>query len=243
MADQGSASFHAGLGTIIYYVPHPDDEVLTYGVPIIRDIKAGKNVHVVLVTTQTSQKLMNKINNNLTLEGHEQVNLEEIRNYRANEFKLATMKLGVKQENIHDVSKQLLLKNIGKFNEAEFDKIIISFETKYPNSLHVGMDSKDVQPDHAVIGKVLKKLSLQGKINKYELYGSVYMTRLKKKGKLRGEMVLIQKDQEINLKEAAKVYQTWDPKNRRYSAGYTSVKAQFDSVVKYPFSIVTEKKY
>src|SRR3954452_21894294 len=33
---------------VIYFSPHPDDEVLTFGIAILNDIRAGKMVYLVL---------------------------------------------------------------------------------------------------------------------------------------------------------------------------------------------------
>lgn len=55
-------SVNSSNNVSIYFVPHPDDEVLTYSVPIENDLRAGKKVYLVLLTAGEDSIALRRIN-------------------------------------------------------------------------------------------------------------------------------------------------------------------------------------
>ena len=49
--------------TIIYFIPHQDDELLSMGVDICDSLKKRKNVHIVLCTDGSGSSVRKRLNN------------------------------------------------------------------------------------------------------------------------------------------------------------------------------------
>ncbi|SFI60259.1 PIG-L deacetylase family protein [Thermoflavimicrobium dichotomicum] len=212
-----------GTKTVIYYAPHADDEVLTYGIPIINDIRDGKNVVLVLLSQGEVSKALHNINRRLK----KKITREEFAKARVREFHRAASILGVKAENQYDYK----LKNMD-FDHKELQHIILFFEKKYPHAIHKGMSIYDYHKDHADVGRALLTLKLQGKIQHYVTYASIYTDRLNKNRipshRISGRIIHLRTYSDaLILDRAIQVYKDWDPENGWYACGYLSVPRQF----------------
>jgi LmbE family N-acetylglucosaminyl deacetylase len=226
-SDQGASAYtqteHVESNTVIYYVPHADDEVLTFGVPIINDIRDGKNVILILLSQGEVSKALHNINQRLK----KQITKEEFAKARVREFHRAATVLGVQPNHQYDFH----LKNMN-FDQSKLRNIIISFEKKYPNALHKGMSMNDYHKDHADVGRALLYLKSQGKIKRYVTYASIYTDRLNKnripQNRIKGEIIHLNVYSDaLVLDRAIEVYKHWEPEKGWYACGYLSVPKQF----------------
>lgn len=233
----------------IYFVPHADDEVLTYGVPIRNDIQAGKEVFAVLVSHGDSTGAIVPINKKLK----KKLTPRQIGQARITEFRSATTHLGI--DDSHKVVYDLLITPKTRDKDRnQLTQIITHYAQQFPHAEFKGMSVKDQSPDHTLIGEVLADLKRKRIISKVQVYASVNLVhlcqsnircqnKLKKLGKpeVIGKVSLAKKEDKANINKAINAYYVWDPKNNRYAIGKHSVPHQFTLLKKnYETTIVKE---
>jgi LmbE family N-acetylglucosaminyl deacetylase len=241
--------------TVIYFDPHPDDEVLTFGVPILNDLSAGKQVYLVLMSAGehsiarevvngrydresfrpwlAGKRIYDKIHHryhNPAAEGYQHFTVASFGEARIQEFIQASMALGVP-------SSHLAVYHLPNdhFTHAAVKRIMLDWIHRYPGATVKTMSAWDVHPDHAMLGRVLDELYKEGIVKNKENYASV-ATRLKF---IHNRWPIIglthPQDQKI-LERAIAVYKTWDPKHGKFALGYISVPKQFDIVERHMIS-------
>lgn len=216
----------------VYYVPHADDEVLAYGVPILNDLRAGKEVVLVLLSHGDTSSAFKKINQKINPD----LSRIEFGFARVKEFQCSCDQLGIPKEN------RLVFNLKGGHYDPEFIKqIALQFERISPNVVHKGMSEKDILSDHAITGKVLNELKAQGKIKHVVTYASLYMSRIHIP-RLTGTKITLSHPEDAKIiDKAAEAYSRWDPKHGWYSVGRISVGNQFKSLIHDKYSIQTKK--
>ncbi|WP_028777913.1 PIG-L family deacetylase [Shimazuella kribbensis] len=217
----------------VYYVPHPDDEILTFGVPIRNDINAGKTVFLVLFTHGEGSAILATLNKKIA---PNKITAEDIGRSRVREFLHSAEALGVDKHHrdIYDPSKKRMKLRLVK-------SVALYFESLSNDVTHNGMSELDVLQEHAMTGKVLNQLQKEGKIKKKETYASVYMSRFAKK-KLKGYPIRLDNaTDEFYIDSSINTYKRWDPENGWYACGYISVTNQFNSLHADKYSIKTIK--
>ena len=225
--------------TILYFIPHQDDELLTMGVSIIKDMKEH-DVHVVLCTDGSKSNIRKVLNNKRFCTRHfgmHRYNLseEEFSKSRDKEFIQSCTSLGLKKENIHidesrtidgnltiDSAKDIMKKYINKYENV-----------KVKTMSHLGGDS--VHKDHKNLGFAAEKLYEEGKINDLELLIDPYYYEEFKSVNPSIEvntLTVDSKEDEEKIVNAISSYKYWKPKEGRYCIGYHSTKAFFDGLIK-----------
>jgi hypothetical protein len=216
----------------VYYVPHPDDEILTYGVPIRNDLQAGKVVYLVLFTHGESSAIIRKLNDMVTLN----LTKNDLGLARKREFILSSQNLGI-DDNHKDIYNP---KDI-KYRIELIRKLAIYFENTFPHVTHNGMSKLDILKDHSLTGMVLDQLYKQGDIKHKNTYASIFMSRVGKK-RLSGKKILLtNKGDEFFLDQSIMSYSRWDPKRGWYACGNLSVRNQFKSFSAKKYSILTKE--
>ncbi|MFC7441145.1 PIG-L family deacetylase [Laceyella putida] len=244
----------------VYLVPHADDEVLSFGVPILNDLRAGKKVYMVLFSPGEDSIAREVINGKAdeetvssaykpgdpvrcawharyhdpVAEGylHGHVTKEEFGQARIDEFYLASQEMGVPRANL----KTSILPN-GQFTYDSVKSIILTYDRLFPNAQFKTFSSVDLHVDHALIGKVLDDMYAEGRINKPQTnIVSIATDRFHSHGdetEVPGyKLYLTDSADKVKLQNAVNhVYKGWDPHNGVYGLGYHSVPAQFDALL------------
>jgi hypothetical protein len=217
----------------VYYVPHPDDEVLTYGVPIRNDLNAGKTVFLILFTHGEGSAILGKLNK---MAAPKKITPEEIGRSRVREFLFSAEALGIdeKHRDVYGPNKKGYKLNLVR-------SVALYFESLSNDVTHNGMSQLDTLQEHAMTGKVLNDLYKKGKIKKKNTYASVYMSRFAKK-KLKGKHVTLDNPHDNHyIDSSINTYKRWDPENGWYACGYISVSEQFNSIYSDKYSVRTKK--
>jgi LmbE family N-acetylglucosaminyl deacetylase len=141
---------------VVFYIPHQDDEALTFGVGIMNHVQGGHNVHVVLLTDGSASVVKTQL-------GMSDAEFIAARN---REFKLSLAIMGVKPENISMRS----IKD-GALTVAEVETIAKEYEAKYPLAKHKVFSWTDSgSSDHVDSGQALKNLQTQGIVTDVRYY-------------------------------------------------------------------------
>jgi N-acetylmuramoyl-L-alanine amidase len=247
---------------VVYFVPHADDEVLSYSVDIRNMITQGRPVYIVLTSTgedssarsvqngKFDHEFINPLKNGVKaycwwhkkyhdpiveryLHGH--ISMDEFADVRVKDFYRATEAIGVPKVNI--VSKAL---RNPEFNGANIEKIMLDYIAKYPNADFKTMSKYDGHNQHALIGKTLEGLENKGVVSplKTFYFVSMYTDRFSnikipyKKYKVN----LINSSDSVYIKKGVKEYKDFIPTKGIYANGYHSVPNQFDSLEKYMYT-------
>lgn len=246
---------------VIYLVPHADDEVLTFGVPIRNDLRRKKDVYVLLLSKgelSQARDVVNgyydhesnhpymagksrwcKLHNQLHIpsaEGYLPLSVKAFGEARAKEFLRATAALGVPKKNTFIYELQH-----GHFGHVTLHYIIRDWLKLFPNATFVTMSEIDVQRDHAQVGKVLNQL-YRSKIVKYKLNYASVATRIQYPFlKKHPTFSLIHKQDKAFLLKAIDVYRIWEPHKGHFALGYHSVDTQFEYLKRNMNSILLPK--
>jgi len=140
---------------VFFYIPHQDDEALTFGVSIMSHVQAGHNVHVVLLTGGTASVIRTSLGMTKT----------EFSQARNREFALSLAIMGVKPENIiyHNYED-------GSLSISELEKLIRKYENYHPNAKHKVFSYTDWHSDHKNTGIALKNLQISGVVTDARYY-------------------------------------------------------------------------
>lgn len=203
---------------VVYYIPHQDDEALTFGVSIMAHLKGGHNVHVVLLTDGAASAVRKKLN----------MTEKEFTAARNREFALSLKNMGVKKANIHYMNykdSQLTVSNV--------DKVVRSFEKKYPKAKHKTFSWTDSgNHDHSNAGKALVSLQKKKVVSDARYY-------VRRGDNPKGLRLTTDRYQSVHApiyKKVSKAYSTYNPKTGFYAVGRTSVKKSFIEFDKKPLS-------
>lgn len=242
---------------VLFFVPHQDDEMLSFSTTIKKYINMGYNVNVILSTDGSGEggtrKILNgesgkpckihkyvhnpkKENYKINNQNVSYITPEILSQYRSDEYVNALLALGVKKENIH-LSNYIA--RDGLLTKDVAIKIIMEYIKKYPtatvHTFYGNSFSINNHNDHMNLGKGAVELFDRGIIEKLYLHVEPYLyDEFSKRGLAKD--VIIDKPTSTSDKEtivkAMKQYNVWDPKNGKLAIGYHSVKPYFDSGMK-----------
>lgn len=204
----------------IFYIPHPDDEVLNMGAAVLEAQKHYDPVILVLLTKGTASATLHLVNDKLASQGLSALTRDELGESRLMDFRESTAHLGIPSDNIHLNELQ-----DSQVKSADVKEIILSFEAMYPHALHQTMTWDDTHPDHAAAGTALRELQAAGSIDEaryivFLLHWDQYPA---------ANITAITADADLTkYKAALNSYYVWNPQEGRYSIGILSTKAAFD---------------
>jgi N-acetylmuramoyl-L-alanine amidase len=245
-----------GLKTpVIYFVPHADDEVLTYGVDIRNMIASGRKVYLVLLSKGEDSGARDVQNGVYDVESktpklagkpifcwwhgvyhnpieekyfHGHISQAEFAQERVDDFFRASLALGVPKSSIIDESFYLM-----DYNPVTAKRVMEKYIAIYPNADFLTMSDHDEHDQHAFLGEVLKQLEAENKVAKHQTkyFVSIFTERfsginLNERKHIVG---LTKPIDSFFIKNAIEAYKYFEPEKGIYANGYHSVKNQFDS--------------
>lgn len=232
---------------VVYFNPHADDEVLTFGIPILNDIQQKKRVYIVLLSPGEDSIARDVVNghydhesyhpymagkpewcnlhkrfHNPLSEGYKPLTQLQFGRERVNEFLRAATLLGVPKNHLFYYKLQN-----GHFGYQHVRVIMKEWASMFPNATFKTMSKRDVHIDHAVLGEVMNQLRQKGFLRRTVHYGSIATVMAQKVNKVK-KIRLQQKKDFKRLKGAIHVYGDWNPANHAFALGFHSVATQFE---------------
>lgn len=201
---------------VVFYVPHQDDETLTFGVAIVNHLRYGHDVHVVLLTDGAASVIRERLG----------MTKEEFTAARNREFLYALQVMGVKSENIS-------IRNFadGQLTVDQVAGVMKEYESRFPGAKHKTFTETDPHPDHSNSGKALRKLQNAGVVTDARYY--VKMTH---NYTLPVMKETFKEEYREVLEAAGSVYNINNPSIGFYGIGYKSVPKSFDAHAIQPVS-------
>jgi len=204
----------------IFYIPHPDDEVLSMGAAILEAKNHHNPVILVLLTRGTASKAFQIVNDRLDSSGLPPIDIEEFGNARIRDFRESAKHLGIPSKNvfIFDLTDS-------QVTSADVKEIILAFEKIYPGALHQTMSFDDPHHDHAAAGAALKELQIQKAVDSprfiiplqiWDLYPTANITK----------STSLKNIEEYKM--ALNAYLVWNPSEGRYSISFFSTQSSFE---------------
>ncbi|MFG6495395.1 cell wall-binding repeat-containing protein [Fictibacillus sp. UD] len=243
---------------VVYFVPHADDEVLTYAIDIRNQISKGRKVYLVLLSKgedSGAREILNGVydgesSSNL-LSGHkaycsihktyhDPITEQYLHGYlteelfgeaREQDFLHAAKAIGVPDNQVFSDIVPL-----NEFTEENIKPVVNKYIKMFPNAEFRTMSIYDVHKPHAEIGKTLKSFEKDAVVSPFKTlyFVSVYTDRFARIN------IPFQKYTSVVEKEfdkpfilnAMESYEEYHPEQGRYAIGYHSVASQFNSLEK-----------
>ena len=208
---------HKDLNEVIYYIPHQDDEVITFGVSIHDHIVKGHDVHVVLLTDGANSAVRHQLN----------LTAEEFSEARNREFDSAVDILGVDADHVEKLGYP-----DGSLQVEEVEEVIREYDERYPDASHKTFSYYDPHEDHANAGHALRNLMDEGVIEDGTFYFGNNFTPLEVEIK----EDYYDDDYHDVIVEASRAYKQEDIQNGMYGIGWKSVPEYFITLEESPVS-------
>jgi LmbE family N-acetylglucosaminyl deacetylase len=210
--------------TVVFYSPHADDEVLSMGASIIKEVKKGNEVYVVLLSQGLASSAINKVNAKLESEGYQPIKVEEFGEARIEEFKNSVTSMGVPENHI-------IIKNLpdGEFTSELVKEVIQEMEKKYIGAKHHVMSDQDPHADHASTGIALRELTSEGITEQ----GYYHIPIQEFENLSYSKKVKMRFGSKKTYQKALNAYGIWKPEEGKYSIGLISVTDYFSSATSY----------
>ena len=216
--------------TVLYFVPHQDDELLTFGIDIANSVKAGCDVHIIVCTDGASSNVRLRLGNLefCTQCGEQHVfdlTREDFTATRDQEFFGCCDALGVKRENLHFEEERVV---DGQLTVEEAKRIMTKFIkelgedstvcTMYPNPPEIQ------HKDHRRLGLAAQELKDEGVIKHLVLMEEPYVAVIATHTPDDAPVLEYASDEVAKqLAEAVASYFLWKPAEKRYAVGFHSV--------------------
>ncbi|SDW23394.1 GlcNAc-PI de-N-acetylase [Marininema mesophilum] len=242
---------------VIYFVPHADDEVLTYSPDMQNEMQQGRPIYLILFSKgeeSIAREVLNgtydrqsfqkdQIGQPVFCKWHWRVHSptkehfadgtlshEEFGNARVKDFYRVAKALGIHRSHVQTYA----IPN-GHFAPSQVKALIKKYISKFPDADFRTMSSYDIHPDHAAMGKALEHLIRTKKIpaNQVRFFLSIYTDRLSGKTipKMRYYSQVKKNSIAYNrIQKSIDFYAKYDPKHGFYATGYHSVPAQFNAL-------------
>ncbi len=206
--------------TVIWYLPHPDDETLGMADSIHQSVLEGNNNYFIFFTKGSSSLAK------LALKGDDgkicQLTPENFGQARVNETLAALQVLGITPD-------QVLFFDFpdGNIPQRAVEETIRFFATLYPGSVHCTVNIKDTHKDHQTLARALAKVATDDNLEIYPKYFHVYAYQDPAQlDMMLGKPILYPEVRQQALAEFTK----WDPPNHRYAVGSSSTPRLFEAV-------------
>lgn len=202
---------------ILYVNPHQDDEILTMGLSLLRDVSTNKNnTYLMLLTDGAKTSSIKAINKRLEKEGKSKITPREITISRNKEMIDCFVRIGGDNKNVLiNPYKNLELTNENVYNE------INKFYEKYKN---IELKTMAVDAYDKSAGAIDHRACRDGSLN-FGRDKKVKVTLLSEGG---GTLMNVNNSEKNKIRYAAEAYEVYNPAQNRYAVGYTSVPDAFN---------------
>lgn len=228
--------------TVLAFVPHQDDELLTMGAAISQYAAAGYDVHVILCTDGASSYVRTLLKNGQSCDFHSGTHSYTLSSgdftaARDREFVDSCKALGIPTQNMHVASPRAL---DGSLTQDEAQAIVTSYLDRYPDA-EVWATSPRVgdgqNADHRTLGEAVQKMSDGGLVADCKLFVEPYLiTGFAKQNPSVSLSKLAASDEDLRMgiTDATQSYCLWNPKQGRYAIGCHSVSGDFSIILNDP---------
>ena len=219
-----------GRNTVLYFVPHQDDELLSMGLDICMAVAKGNDVHVILCTDGAKSKIRKVLSTNKECSVHRgkhSYDLDEEKFSRARdaEFAESCVALGVLPANIHILP---LRATDGMLDTGFAETVIMRYLAMFGARATVGAiycgNDETQHKDHKALGTAVQNLWQRKIIKKVRFFAEPY-------GQIDKNLGFIAKSApkkfRAKLLKAIQAYCLWQPEKGRYAVGAHSVMTQF----------------
>ncbi|MBS5788589.1 MAG: cell wall-binding repeat-containing protein [Clostridioides difficile] len=214
---------------VVYLNPHQDDEILTMGLTLLRDIQSGKNINFVQVTDGEKTSALFTINERLKRENRKILKEEDIIIARNNELALCLSKLGfsgkvhyLNYENLN-VSKEDIYYSVDKILlENNLSPLNTEIKTLSKNEY----DTSKGNYDHFACTDAVNLMS------KDKFYKKTYISNKPTNCNHKLKSIIPTDEEKRKLVNALNAYGVWNPDRGFYSVGYISSPYMFDEKLK-----------
>lgn len=242
---------------VLFFIPHQDDEVLSFSSTIRKYINKGYKPHVILATDGSRDEgvrarlngvagkvcrvhnyahIPKKENYNYNNRKLDYITYELLTKYRNDEYVNALLALGVKKENIHIPSE---VATDGSLSKEYSVGLIRKYINKYKNAtVHTFYNekfSRGNHNDHMNLGKGATELFNKGEVDNLYLHVEPYLYKDFVNNNLDEDIIIDKpastKDRDIIL-NSMKEYNIWNPQDGKLAVGYHSVNQHFDKAMK-----------
>ena len=233
-----------------YFAPHQDDELTNLGVPICRDLEAGKTVFCVLCTDGSASGARNLIGNGEHCHLHKGrhpagFSLPDFVAARDREFRASCLAMGIPAQNIEIPADRAA---DGALSQAHAKALILAAVDGLPpeavtvKTLAPAENCRQ-NPDHENLGKAALALFREGRFGALRLfYEPIHFADGLLQGLPTETLRPGSAAQKKRLLEAAACYNRWEPDSGWFAVGYHSVCDEFAAFTADPFALpaVTE---
>ncbi len=234
---------------VVFYSPHPDDEVLSFGLIASEYVALGYELIYVLLTSGSSTAAIKLINGEVTspgsvnrfvfkgkhdpvLSGYAPLSVADVGNARVVEFRSAAGEMLLKASNVY-------LRDLLVNDELPIEStvaVINEMTSLYPNAIHWTMSTMDIHPHHRAAGEALRQATAATSIKTGFALSRTTWDQVKKQHELKNLEVpgtfffKPVSDRLQRVRNAALPYFAWNPLAGSYAIGYSSVPKQFDDL-------------
>ena len=234
---------------VVFYSPHPDDELLSFGVIASEYIALGYEVIYVLLTSGSTSVAIKLINGELAspgngtrfvykgvhnpaIAGYAPLTLEDVGRARVAEFKSSAGEMNVRPNQIFTYD---LLKD-SELRVEDVAAVMHEMVERYPQAIHWSMSTIDNHPHHRVAGEALRVVSEGTQLLKAFTISRTTWAALYSKLERPASSLPITyffkptTDRMQRVRNAALPYNAWNPQVGSYAIGYSSVPRQFEEL-------------
>jgi len=235
---------------VVFYSPHPDDELLSFG-PIASEYQAlGYELIYVLVTAGSTTVARKLINGELSspgngtrfvyrgrrdpaISGYTPLTESDVGKARTIEFKSAAAEMGVHPEKLSCFD---LLDNNNIIPVSTCTDVIKQSINKYPDAIHWSMSTLDVHPHHRTVGECLRTLTENTSTRSAYAISRVGWDQITNQQTLQNSSIpnlyhfKPDNSRVQRIRNAALTYNAWNPIANSFAIGYASVPSQFESL-------------
>ena len=233
----------------VFYSPHPDDEVLSFGPVASELLELGHELIFVLLTAGSTTVAIKLINGELSSpgngtrftfkgkhdpnnSGYAPLTTIDIGKARTIEFKSAAAELGVKKGNTYTFD--LLVEN--ELPIASAKTVIQQMVTKYPDATHWGMSTLDTHPHHRAAGEALRIISTETAVRTAYVISRPTWDQIKTQINAKNPDVPNPTPFKPDISRMQKIrnamlpYNAWNPVANSFAIGYASVPNKFEDL-------------
>ncbi len=211
----------------VLYIPHPDDEIISFGAWILYALSEDIDVHVVFLTRGGASIAIHPVNNRLEAMGRDPIDVEEFMQGRIREATLSMLRIGVPEKNLH-----VLDLPDGAVTPEQVEAVIRDFEARFPGASHRSTSYHDRHTDHRAAGEALLRLYDAGEVSHARFHVPLYHWD----DPIPGDLAPWSEAWEARYHEGLNAFRLWLPEEGYYSVGYKSTKDSIDTRYEEPRS-------